>query len=593
VRKLARILAGLALLAACFLFASGCKKNINQQFPALEEEFVGKTLSFSPANATAQGYHTHLGADLDNALDDVSAQSIQSQRDYFSQFHQKLQDVDRDTLAPEDQADFDMIQDQIALALLDIDVIQTWRHNPTYYVELLGNALFSPYVLEYAPKEKRAQQIVSRVEKIPRFLDQAKRNLFAAPPVWIEVARDENQGNIDLIDKTLRAFMPASTQASYAHAAEIALLELREFDRFLSETLSHKKAGKEVPDWRLGEDTYKLKFRFALETDLTPEQVLQSAESDLKRVRREMFEIARQLGARGDENRAIAEALDKIAKNHSTPAGYLDDARADLVEARAFVLQKNLLTLPAGGNLQVIETPVFMRGIYAVGGFNPAPALEPKLGAFYWITPIPDTWDQSRIDSKLREYNFYNLKLLTIHEAMPGHYVQGEFANGVQPKSRRVLRGVFGNTPYVEGWAQYATQVMLDEGFLDHSPELRLTLLKQELRVLANAIIDIRLQSRRMSEQQALDLMEKQTFQEHEEAVAKIRRAQLSSAQLPTYLVGWRDWIRVREQYKAYKGGSYQMHDFHDAALREGAVPLPVLGRLLTGNTLTTQLKTP
>jgi uncharacterized protein (DUF885 family) len=228
-----------------------------------------------------------------------------------------------------------------------------------------------------------------------------------------------------------------------------------------------------------------------------------------------------------------------------------------------------------------------------VGGFNPAPALEPKLGAFYWITPIPDTWDQSRIDSKLREYNFYNLKLLTIHEAMPGHYVQGEFANGVQPKSRRVLRGVFGNTPYVEGWAQYATQVMLDEGFLDHSPELRLTLLKQELRVLANAIIDIRLQSRRMSEQQALDLMEKQTFQEHEEAVAKIRRAQLSSAQLPAYLVGWRDWIRVREQYKAYKGGSYQMHDFHDAALREGAVPLPVLGRLLTGNTLTTQLKTP
>jgi uncharacterized protein (DUF885 family) len=138
----------------------------------------------------------------------------------------------------------------------------------------------------------------------------------------------------------------------------------------------------------------------------------------------------------------------------------------------------------------------------------------------------------------------------------------------------------------VEGWAQYATQVMLDEGFLDSSKELRLTLLKQELRVLANAIIDIRLQSHHMSEQQALELMEKQTFQEHEEAVGKIQRAQLSSAQLPAYLVGWRDWIRVRDQYKAFKGSSYQMHDFHDAALKEGAVPLPVLGRLLTGKTL-------
>jgi uncharacterized protein (DUF885 family) len=151
----------------------------------MEEEFVGTTLSFSPANATAQGYHSHLGADLDNLLDDVSGQAIQKQRDYYSAFHQKLQDVDRTTLAPEDQADYDMIQDQIALALLDIDVIQTWRHNPTYYVELLGNALFSPYVLEYASKDKRAQQLLARVEKIPRFLDQAKRNLFAAPPTSI------------------------------------------------------------------------------------------------------------------------------------------------------------------------------------------------------------------------------------------------------------------------------------------------------------------------------------------------------------------------------------------------------------------------
>jgi uncharacterized protein (DUF885 family) len=559
----------------------------------MEEEFVGTTLSFSPANATAQGYHSHLGADLDNLLDDVSGQAIQKQRDYYSAFHQKLQDVDRTTLAPEDQADYDMIQDQIALALLDIDVIQTWRHNPTYYVELLGNALFSPYVLEYASKDKRAQQLLARVEKVPRFLDQAKRNLFAAPPKWIQVAREENQGNIDLVDKTLRAFMPVAMQASYAHAADGALLELREFDRYLSEKLPNIRAGKEPPDWRLGPDTYKLKFRFALQTDLTPEQVLQSAETDLKRVRREMAVLSKQLGATGDDNHAISEALNKIAQNHSAPDKYFDDAKADLDEARTFVQQKNLLTLPQGGNLQVIETPEFMRGIYSVGGFNPAPTLEPKLGAFYWITPIPASWPQARIDSKLREYNFYNLKLLTIHEAMPGHYVQGEFANAIQPKSRRVLRSVFGNTPYVEGWAQYATQVMLDEGFLDNSKELRLTFLKQELRVLANAIIDIRLQTRKMTEQQALDLMEKQTFQEHEEAVGKIQRAQLSSAQLPAYLVGWRDWIRVRDQYKTFKGASYQMHDFHDAALKEGAVPLPVLSRLLTGKPLQAQQKTP
>jgi uncharacterized protein (DUF885 family) len=552
-------LPGALLLVLLFC---GCKKNINQQFPAMEEEYIGTTLSFSPANATAQGYHNHMGTDLDSALDDLSGRGIQAQRDFYSSFHQKLQDVDREKLPAEEQADYDIIQDQIALAQLDIDVIQTWRHNPTYYVELLGNALFSPYVLDYAPKEKRAQQIISRMGKIPKFLDQAKRNLFAAPPVWIQVAQQENQGNISLIDDTIRAFIPEPQKDAYAHAADAAILELKEFDRFLKEALPQRKDGKQTPDWRLGEDVYKLKFRFALETDLTPAQVLQTAESDLKRVRGKMFEIAKTLGATGDESHAVREALDKIAANQSTPESYFNDAKADLGEARSFVQQKNILTLPAGGNLEVIETPKFMRGIYAVGGFSPAPALEPRLRAFYWITPIPANWDKARVESKLREYNFYNLKILTIHEAMPGHYVQGEFANEIHPKARRVLRGVYGNTPYVEGWAEYATEEMLDEGFLDNSPQLRLTFLKQELRVLANAIIDIRMQSKHMSEQQALDLMEKQTFQEPEEATEKIQRAQLSSAQLPAYL------------------------DFHDSALREGAVPLPVLARLLTGKPL-------
>ena len=215
--------------------------------------------------------------------------------------------------------------------------------------------------------------------------------------------------------------------------------------------------------------------------------------------------------------------------------------------------------MPAGKNLQVIPTPEFERGIYGVGGFNPAPVLEPQLGAFFWITPIPATWPKDRVESKLREYNVYNLRLLVIHEAMPGHYVQGEFANDVQPNSRRILRSLLGTGPYIEGWAQYITQTMLDEGFLDNSPELRLTLLKQELRVDANAILDIRLQTNRMTDEQAMDIMENSTFQEHEEAVAKLQRAKLSSTQLPMYFLGWRDWLRVRDLVKTTQGGGFNL----------------------------------
>jgi len=366
---------------------------------------------------------------------------------------------------------------------------------------------------------------------------------------------------------------------------------MAKYEKFLRGSLS----GRNDYDWRLGGNRYPRKFRLTLQNGSEADTTLQQAERDLGIVRARMLQLAlplhrdafpnhkdhADLAGTERENAVIGEVLAKIGDRHSTRENFLDDARKDLEEARAFVQAKHLLTLPTRANLQVIPTPEFMRGGYPVGGFNPAPALEPQLGAFYWVTPIPETWPKERIESKLREYNFYKLKLLTIHEAMPGHYVQLEVANGVQPKARRLLRSIFGNGPYIEGWAQYATQTMLDEGFLDHSPELALTFAKEELRVLANTIIDVRLQMLGMTDQEALDLMEKQTFQEVEEATAKLQRAKLSSAQLPTYFTGWRAWIKLRDDYRQAKGTAFNLAEFNDRALREGAVPIPALGPLL------------
>jgi uncharacterized protein (DUF885 family) len=580
-------------IGVCFplLLLAGCGSRQPQDLAPLADEFVYTTLSFSPVNSTAQGYHRHRGVDLDSQLDNLSRQGINQQRNFYSDFHRRLAKLDRDRLSPEDRADYEIIEGQIALSLFDLDIAQTWQRNPTYYVELAGNAVFAPFVLEYAPMQDRMRHIIARLSKFPQLMLQARQNLRRVPAIWTKVAKEENDGNIDLIDKDLRAKVPADLKSEYDKAADTAITALKGFNQFLDNELPRRGDG----DWRLGEDAYKTKFRFALGTDRTPADVLSGAESDLKTVRARMLEIASGLhkewfaahGTHDDlkgidrENRIIGEVLGRIAEKHSTPASFVADARKDLDEARAFVKEKNLLTFPARGNLQVIETPEFMRGIYSVAGFNPAPVLEPQLGAFYWVTPIPANWNPDRINSKLREYNLYNLKLITLHEAMPGHYVQFEFANDIQPKTRRVLRSLYGNDPYVEGWAQYATQTMLDEGFLNNSRELRLTFQKQELRVLANAIIDIKLQTGKMTDQDAIDLMEKDTFQEAEEATGKLQRAKLSSAQLPTYFLGWRGWISVRDEQKKKLGDKFNLHDFHDRALKEGALPLPVLGRIL------------
>ena len=591
------------------LFTVACQhSSSDSEFPKLTEEFVYKSLAFSPVFATSQGLHSYGGVNFDTQLDDVSRQAIQQQRDFYGDFHKRLETFDKASLSPEDRADYEIMDSQIALSLFDIDMAQSWQRSPQSYVELIGDALYNPLVLEYAPKEERFRHIIARMNKIPGFMDTARRQLRVAPAEWAKVAAEENEGNINLIDKTLRAATPAAMKSDYDAAASPALDALRGFNRFLTEDMpkrvrrSDDGRGSEegAPDWRLGPEKYAVKFRLALATDRTVDQVLADAETRLKAVRAQMLDISLPLHAKwfadhkdhadltgeARENLLVREVLDHIAQEHSTPASYMDDVKKDLADARAFAVAKNLLTMPAGGNLQVIPTPEFERGIYAVAGFDPAPVFEPQLGGFFWLTPIPTDWPKERVESKLHEYNFYNLQLLTIHEAMPGHYVQGEFANAIQPKMRGVLRALFSNGPYVEGWAQYITQTMLDEGYMNNSPELRLTLLKQELRVDANAILDIRLQTNRMTDEQAMELMEKQTFQEHEEAVAKLQRAKLSSAQLPTYFTGWRDWLRVRELVKQSQGSAFSLHDFHDRALKEGGVPLPVLGRLLTGKDL-------
>jgi uncharacterized protein (DUF885 family) len=538
------------------------------QFSQVVDDFVFGSLALSPVTASTVGYHRHHGEMLEDQLDDFSAAGIRAQIKLQRDIEARIEKLDAKALNPEERADIEVMHDAIEATRLDIEEVQSYRHNPTIYVELIGNALYTPYVLHYAAAEERYKHIIQRLIRIPELVRQAEQNLSDSPEIWDKVAHEENTGNIDLIDGVLRTSCPKPLVHDYAQAAEPALIALRAFNEFLDGTLA-----KKTFDWRLGKLYYAKKFSYVLATGMTPDALLKEAEADLSKTRDEMVQLA--------APKSVEQALADVALQHATPHTYMAAAKQTLVTATAFVKAKDLVSLPPNSNLQVIDTPVFMRGIYGVGGFNQAPPLEPKLGAFYWVTPIADSWPQARIDSKLREYNDSGLAHLTVHEAMPGHYVQAEYANDVQPRSRRLLRSIYGNGPYVEGWAVYAQQLMADQGYLSDSPGYRLTLAKQKLRVLGNAILDVRLQTEGMSDADALELMIKGTYQEMEEATAKLQRAKLSSCQLPTYYAGYKGWLAVREHFKNTQGDALTLKQFHEAALREGAVPLPVLDELL------------
>ncbi|MGC4052635.1 MAG: DUF885 domain-containing protein [Paludibaculum sp.] len=572
------------------LALSGCggakQKTEAADFEKLTGDFVYSTLVLSPVAATSSGYHQHNGVVLDSTLDDYSAEGLEKQRKHFKDWKARLAAIDQSSLDAESKADLEIMQGQVDYALLDLDTIQSFRHNPTVYVELIGNAIFTPYSVEYAPEPQRYQHIIDRLKAVPGFLAAAQKTLVDSNAVWTRVAIEENDGNLALIEKVFPAKVPADKKAEYDQAAKAAVVAMHSFNDYLK---SVKDTGAD--GWRLGKANYDLKFKLAVGSDTTPEQLLADAEAELLAVRKKMFMLSLPLHVNYypthkdpvDLNLIVGETLTKIAQKHVKADDYFKEAEKTLAETRAFLKshEDKIVKMPGQDNLKLIETPEFMRGIYGVGGFNPAPALQPELGAFYWLTPIPKGWPKDRVESKLREYNDYGLRILTIHEAIPGHYVQLEYANAVQPKSRRVLRSVFGSGPYVEGWAVYATDVMINEGYMDKNPEMALTWGKQQLRAISNTILDIKMQTMGMTDDEAMKLMLEKTFQEKEEATAKLQRAKLSSCQLPTYFAGYRAWKQLRAAAEKADGAKFVPGEFHRKALAAGALPLPSLGRLL------------
>jgi uncharacterized protein (DUF885 family) len=571
-----------------------------QKFAALSDQFMKESLALSPSSASAAGYHHHHPKtgntiELDALLDDLSLESIAQQRAFYANWRERFREETPLTeLDPEDTADWQLLDDQIGLSLLEFDKIQSYRHNPTVVVELIGNALFLPLTQTYAPHDVRVGHVLSRVQQIPRLLNQVKPLLTDADPVWVSTAVEENAGNIDLIENTLAQEIPAGSRlkAQYDEAAPPAIAALNDFSRWLQNDFG-KRPSKLT--WRLGKELYDQKFKLVMETPVTPEQVLADAEQDMKSVRAEMLQIALPLHAQmypghndhaelrvhDRENLIIGEVLQKISDEHPRRDQLQQTIETDLAGITQFIREKKIVSLSARDNLKVIPTPPFERGIYSVAGFHSAPPLEPQAEAEYWVTPIDPKTPEEKAESKLREYNNFTLQWLSIHEALPGHYVQFEHLNNIQPERRRLLRSLYANGAYVEGWAEYIAQVMMDEGFLSNDPRFRVVMRKIRLRVISNAILDIKMHTMDMSDQQALDLMTKESFQTQAEAEGKLRRVKLSSTQLPTYYVGIREWFALRQKYQTTAGRNFNLLKFHDLALDEGPLPVPVVEKLL------------
>ncbi len=549
----------------------------DQQFEALAQRYIREAPELSPADATSLGDHR-----FDDRLDDVSAAGWQARLTFAELYLAALEPIDRSKLSRANQVDALLLLHELQSDRWRLQTLQDWRWNPLVYTRTAGDALYNLLARDFAPAAERLKNLGKRLDEFPRFLAQVREVLDPArvPKVHAETASKQNAGLKAMLDGEIAAqiaTLPQADQEVLRASLAKARSAVSQHQIWLDKRLLPESKG----DFRLGSALYDQKLAFALFSPLSRQEIRARAESELAATRSAMYEIASTVlknrkgspptpekPSTAQQQRAIKAALDLAYAERPKRDAVLDAARTTLAEATRFVREKNLVTLP-DEPLEIIEMPEFKQGVALAYCDSPG-ALEAGQKTFYAVSPIPKQWTRAQADSFLREYNTRSIHNLTIHEAMPGHYLQLAHANQYPSTLRKVLS----SGPFIEGWAVYTERVMSDAGYLSGDPLMKLIQLKWYLRTIVNALLDQAVHVDGISREAAMKLMTDSGFQEEREAAGKWTRAQLTSAQLPVYFVGALEHIALRAEAEQRLGAAFSLHDYHDKVLSYGSPPV-------------------
>ena len=572
------------LLVHLLVAASALAEIADEAFDNLASEYLSDLVNISPVYATLLGDH---GAD--GQLDHVNDAARAETRILLREYRHALLGIDRAQLSRTNQVDAELLLHEVESSLWSLDAVQEWAWNPLHYVNLSGSAIYGLMARDFAPIETRLISVTSRLEQLPRFLQQARSSLEPArvPKIHAETAVQQNPGLLSIIETMVvpaMGVLAAEQTQRLEKAIEIAKDAVAEHQTWLEEELLPRANG----DFRIGAERYDAKLAFALNSSLSRREITEKAETEYELVRQQMYDVAREVYVRKHPYTAfpdnpdeaykqaiIRAALEEAYKQLPPPDGIVDIARENLQQATDFVIEHNIVTMPEEP-VEIIIMPEFQRGV-TVAYLDPPGPLDKGMSAFYAIAPLPTDWTDAEVESFLREYNLLSIQDLTIHEGVPGHYLQLALSN----RYPSTLRSVLWSGPFVEGWAVYAEQMMIAEGYMNHDPLMRLVNLKWYLRVVTNAIIDSAIHVDGMTRDAAMKLMVEGGFQEEREAAGKWVRAQLTSTQLSTYFVGYQEHLALRAEIEKRWGDEFTLRRYHDQVLSYGSPPLRFVRALM------------
>ncbi|HEL4769508.1 TPA: DUF885 domain-containing protein [Stenotrophomonas maltophilia] len=557
---------------------------VDAAFADLSKRALDTWMQLSPVSATQIGDHRY-----DSELDDLSAAGQQKTLAAYKALLGELDKIEVAKLGRENQVDAAILRNQLQSEIWNAEVLQSGKWDPQLYNGIAGSAIYGLMAREFAPLPERLKSATARMEKLPAIFAQARENLDPArvPKIHAETVAKQNKGILSIVDTFITPHigeLPQADQQRLQAAIDGLKKAVDEQQTWLDKTLVPNAKG----DFRIGAEKYDQKLKFALSSSLSRQEIGERARAELKRVREDMYGIAQTVlkdkpGAPEmpaqptdeQQQKAIEAALELAYADKPARDKVVDDAKAALEQSTAFVREHDLMTLP-DAPVDIILMPEFQRGVAVAYCDSPGP-LDKNLKTFYAVSPIPDDWNDKQVDSFLREYNSRMIHLLSIHEGTPGHYLEGWHS----AKFPSTLRAVLRSGLFAEGWAVYTERMMQEQGYLNNDPLFHLVQLKFYLRTISNAILDQGVHVDNWDREKAMHLMTHDAFQQESEAAGKWVRAQLTSAQLPTYFVGAQEHFDTRKAVQEKLGDKFNLKAYHDQMLSYGAPPVRFARQLM------------
>lgn len=539
------------------------------QFRSLATRVVDRLLAADPVEATWLGDHR-----FDDRLTDRSAAGVAQLRAGIDDDVTDLDAIDDGDLDLADRVDLEILRSALLALRFELAEIRSYEWDPMEWNP--GTALHLLVTREFASHDERGASARGRLAAVPDHFASAREQLSQSEmsQPHVETAIAQLAGTRHLFDTEARELAADDVIVDRAIAA------VDEFSAWLAERVPDARR-----DPRLGERLYAARLWHRLDDDVSADELLDAAEIHLDLVNAQLLDAASEyLGRQAKTSDDVREALDRVATSSPvTDASVLDLMREAMDRTTAFVRDHGLATVP-DLDVQVIEMPEIHRGVAVAYCDAPGPLESARVPTFVAVSPAPADWTAERVASFYREYNGVQLHNLTVHEAMPGHVLQLAHAQQVQtstPVRRFGSSGVF-----IEGWAVYTEELMVERGYGPADDDasrvaMRLQQLKMQARATINAILDVSVHAREMTEDEGMSLMLDRGFQEQGEAVGKWRRAILTAGQLPTYFVGYRAVSSIAHDLRVLHS-DWSDQQVHDLTLSQGS-PAPRHLRTLLG----------